>query len=334
MKYKEINDQLHKKQYAPIYLLHGEEPYFIDTITGIIENQILTDSEKSFNQTILYGKEVDAMAVVDISRRYPMMASHQVVIIKEAQSMDGLANLLSYVEKPLNSTILVIAYKHKKLDMRTAFAKALAKQAVVFESKPVYDNAMPAFIQEYIKDLKLKIEADGVALLVEYLGRDLGKVANELDKLAINLQKGATISTKNIEEFIGVNRDYTVFELHKALGFRNTPLANKITLNLIANIKSNPLQLIIPSIFGYFSKLYILSFTPNANDNEAMKALKLSNPYFVGEYRTALTKYPKQKLEQVIQILKEYDLKSKGVDYTGGNDGELMKELMFKILNT
>ena len=188
MEYKEIIQSIRKKQYKPVYFLHGEEPYFIDAITEVIENEILDEASKSFNQVVLYGKDVDSMTVVDNARRYPMMSPIQVVIIKEAQNMSSLQQLQKYIEAPLSSTILLIAHKHKKIDGRSAFAKSLTKHAVLFESKPLYENQVPDFIRNWLKDNKMSIEPAALDLIVEYLGMDLGKIINELEKLQLNLK--------------------------------------------------------------------------------------------------------------------------------------------------
>lgn len=333
MDYKEIIKSIRQKQYKPIYLLHGEEPFFIDEITQVIENEILTDAEKSFNLTVLYGKDVDNLAVVDYARRYPMMSPYQVVILKEAQDMKTLPLLLSYIEQPLSSTVFCIAYKHKKLDMRTAFAKSFSKHALVFESKPLYDNQLPDFIRNWLKDNKFQIDTDALNLIVEYLGTDLGKVFNELEKLKINITEGSKITVNHIEKFIGISRDYNVFELQRAIGQRNILQANKIVNYFRENPKSAPIVMVISSLYGYFSKLYQLHFIQNQSPADKVKTLGLRSEWFLKEYTMVFKNYSLTKIEEIIALLSEFDLKSKGVDADNAEDGALIQELVFKILH-
>ncbi len=338
--YKDIIKSIQQKQYKPIYFLHGEEPYFIDEITQVIENDILSESEKSFNLTILYGKDVDHLTVVDNARRYPMMSPFQVVILKEAQDMKTLTQLQTYIEHPLSSTVFCIAYKHKKLDMRTAFAKAMSKSAVVFESKPLYDNQVPDFIRNWLKNNHLQIETEALDMIVDHLGTDLGKIINELEKLKINLNplssdatQSEKITIKHIEKHIGISRDYNVFELHKALGQRNVLKANKIINYFGENPKNAPFVMVITSLYGFFSKLYQMSFIQNQSPAEQVKTLGLRSEWFLKDYSAALKHYPRTKSEQVIVLLREFDMKAKGVDADNADDADLMKELIFKILH-
>ncbi len=332
MEYKDLLKTLKAKEYKPVYLLHGEEPYFIDKITDIFEREVLSETEQAFNQTVLYGRDADHLTVVDVARRFPMMAERQVVIIKEAQDMKTLTQLQNYIEKPQPTTLLVICHKHKKLDMRTAFAKSVAKNAVVMESKPLYDNQVPDYVKNYLQDLKLGIEPAAAALIAEYLGTDLSKICNELDKLSLNLPAKTLVNDKHIQEYIGISREYNVFELQRALSTRNVAQTNRIVRYFAENPKSQPLVMVISSLFGYFSKVYILHFLANANDNEKAKALQLRSDYFLKEYKAAAQQYDYKKIEKIIELLKEYDLKSKGVNADGTNEGELLKELVFKIL--
>ena len=338
--YKDIIKSIQQKQYKPIYFLHGEEPYFIDEITQVIENDILSESEKSFNLTILYGKDVDHLTVVDNARRYPMMSPFQVVILKEAQDMKTLTQLQTYIEHPLSSTVFCIAYKHKKLDMRTAFAKAMSKSAVVFESKPLYDNQVPDFIRNWLKNNHLQIETEALDMIVDHLGTDLGKIINELEKLKINLNplssdatQSEKITIKHIEKHIGISRDYNVFELHKALGQRNVLKANKIINYFGENPKNAPFVMIVGNLYNYFSKIYQLTFLLNASPNDQIKHLGLRSEWFLKDYLQAVKHYPRAKTEQVIGVLKEYDLKAKGVNSDNVAGSELLKEMVFKILH-
>lgn len=336
MTFEQILGELKKKQYQPVYFLHGEEPYFIDTIADYIEDHVLSEAERSFNQTILYGKDSDHLAVVDSARRYPMMAERQVVIVKEAQDMKSLVQLQSYVEKPMPTTVLVICHKYKKLNLNSGFGKALKANAVVFESKSLYDNQAPDWIKGYLQQKGLGIQPAAAELLAEYLGTALSKIANELDKLVLNLPPGtSTVTEKHIEENIGISKEYNVFELQKALSQRDVVKANRMVNYFAANPRKNPVQVIISSLYGYFSKVYQLHFVKDRAENEIITALQLRSGYFLKEYRGALRHYSLQKTEQVIDLLKTYDLKSKGVGYdsTGKPEGELLRELVWHILH-
>lgn len=327
-----ILTNLKKKQYHPVYFLHGLEAYFIDQISDYVEQHVLTDAEKSFNQTLFYGKDTDAKTLVDTCSRYPMMASHQVVILKEAQAMKDLNNLQSYVEKPVPTTILVICYKHKKFDGRSKFAKAVKKNAQVFESKPLYDNQVPDWINGYLKSKQLSIDHDASLLIAEYLGTNLSKVVNELDKLALNVPKGATVNTKMVQDNIGISKDYNVFELQKALGQRNVMKANRIINYFIANPKKNPLVVVVASLYTYFSKIFMLHDLRNLSDREAAQALGVRE-FFLKEYKLAARNFPPHKTNEVIGVLRQYDLFSKGVDNPGTPDGELLREMVWRILH-
>ncbi len=333
MTYKEILVQLRKKEYRPVYVLHGEEPFFIDLISDFIEDKVLSAADKSFNQSVLYGKEVDAMAVADVARRYPMMSERQVVIVKEAQDMKTLADLLAYVEKPMPTTVLVLCHKYKKLDMRTKFAKALGQHALVFESAKLYENQIADWVATYAKDINLQLKPDICDLIAEYLGNDLSKISNELDKLLLNVPTGTAVTTEQVQKNIGISKDYNVFELQKALGAHDVTKANRIVQYFAVNQKKNPLVVVIATLYGYFSKVYMLFFLKNMSDREQASKLQLRSEYVLKDYKLALKNYPLGKVEHIISHLMRYDLRSKGVDDTGTDDGELLKELVFKILH-
>ena len=335
MDFETLQDNLRKGNYKPIYFLHGTESYFIDQITDFIEKNVLSESEKAFNQSIFYGKETDHMTLVDAARRYPMMAERQVVILKEAQDMKTLKDLQSYVEKPAETSMLVICHKHKKFNLNTKLGKAIKQQAVVFESKPLYDNQMPDWITRYLKSKQLKINTVSARLVAEYLGNNLSKVVNELEKLVINLQKGAEVNEKIIEQHIGISKDYNIFELQKALGQREVTKANRIIQYFAANPRKNPIQVVIGSLTTYFSKIYVLHFVQRKSEKEILEAMKLRSAFFLREYRAAARNYSIEQTEQVIHLLKEYDMKSKGVGFNtvGKNGGELLREMIWRILH-
>ena len=335
MTYEEIVRDIRAGKFQPIYFLHGEEPYFIDEIEAAIDRHVLPEAEKGFNQTILYGKDVNHLGLLDQLRRYPMMSERQVVILREAQEMKTLGDLAGYAENPMPSTVFVVCHKHKKYDMRSKLAKAMSAKGVVFESKKLYDNQVPDWITSYCKSKKLGIETPAAVLLAEYLGADLAKIANELEKLALNLPAGTAINTTHIQEFIGISKDYNVYELQRAFATRDMPRIARIEQYFASNIRKNPLIVTISSLYAYFSKVYMLYFLKGSSDADMVKALELRSDWFLKEYKLAAGQYNRAQTERILQLLKEYDLRSKGVDTDTTNTGEeeLMKELFFKMLH-
>jgi DNA polymerase-3 subunit delta len=331
--YEEIISDLKKRIFKPVYFLAGEEPYYIDLVTEYIEDKVLQEAEKSFNQVILYGEDTTVPAVIDASLRFPMMSSHQVVIVKEAQTLKKIEDLIFYVEKPLQSTILVINYKYKSIDKRTKFYKALESQAVYFESPRLRDYQVPAWIERYLMTQGIKTDPSASALLTEYLGTDLHKIANELNKLVITLPAGKPVITTNlIEKNIGISKDYNNFELQKAVGERNIPKANMIVHYFANNTKDNPITLSIASLFSYFSKLLTYHYLTDKSRNNVAAALKV-NPYFVKDYEASASKYNVARTVQIISLLRTYDMKSKGYGDLSSEPGDLLKELVFKIMH-
>ena len=335
MTHTSIIADVRKGQIKPLYFLHGAETYFIDAIADVIEEKALAEHERAFNQTILYGKDTDHLQVLDAARRLPMMAERQLVILREAQEMRSLSNLLAYAEKPVPTTVLVICYMHKSLNLNSKFGKALKANAVVFSAKKLYDNQVPDWISSYLKSKGLSAGPAASELLAEYLGTHLSKVANELDKLALNLPKGTEVTQQHIEDNIGISKDYNVFELQKALGLRDVMKANRIVNYFIANPKKNPIQVIIGSLYGYYSKLFKFHAVAREPEQTILSALGLRSSFFLREYRAAARNFPRSKTEAVIHLLAEYDLKSKGVGYnaTGKPDGELLREMVWRILH-
>ncbi|PST81921.1 DNA polymerase III subunit delta [Pedobacter yulinensis] len=332
----EIIKELKARKFRPVYLLHGEEPYYIDELTTYIEQQVLSDAEKGFNQTVLYGKDTDMATVLNAAKRYPMMSDYQVVIVKEAQELkwsDSKAEefVLAYFEKPLASTILVLAYKYANFDKRKKIYKAIDKNGLIFQSDPVRDYKLVPWIEGLIASKGCKIEPQASALMAEYLGTDLSKISNEVDKLLLNLGKGVTITSDHIQRNIGISKEYNVFELQKALAVRDVVKCNQIIGYFAANPKANPMVMVLANLNSYFTK--ILKYHYLLNKADAPKELGVS-PYFIKDYELAARSYPGGKVFQVISLLREYDLKSKGVDSTGNTgDGDLLKELLFKIIH-
>jgi DNA polymerase-3 subunit delta len=331
--YDEIISDLNKRIFKPVYFLAGEEPFYIDLITDYIEANILTEAEKSFNQVVIYGEDTTVPAIIETSRRFPMMSSHQVVIVKEAQTVKKIEDIVIYIEKPLPSTILVINYKYKTIDKRTKLYKALETHSVYFESSRLRDYQVPAWIERYLMAKGIKTDPSASAMLTEYLGTDLHKIANELDKLIITLPQGKpVITTALIEKNIGISKDYNNFELQKAIGEKNILKANMIVHYFANNPKDNPITFSIASLFSYFSKLLTYHYLTDKSKNNVAAALKV-NPYFVKDYEVSAAKYNVSKTVQVISLLRTYDMKSKGYGDVSSEPGDLLKELVFKILH-
>ena len=331
--YDEIISDLKKRIFKPVYFLAGEEPYYIDLITDYIEQNVLKEAEKSFNQLILYGEDTTIPSIIETARRFPMMSSHQVVIVKEAQSLKKVEDLIIYLEKPLQSTILVLNYKYKVIDKRTKFYKALETHAVYFESARLRDYQVPAWIERYMMTRGIKTDPNASALLTEYLGTDLHKIVNELNKLIITLPAGKPVITNQlIEKNIGISKDYNNFELQKAVGEKNILKANMIVRYFAGNPRDNPITLTIASLFSYFSKILIYHYLPDKSKNNVAAALKV-NPYFVKDYEISASKYNVTKTVQVISLLRTYDMKSKGYGDLSSEPGDLLKELVYKILH-
>jgi DNA polymerase-3 subunit delta len=324
---------LKNRSFKPVYFLAGDEPYYIDIIADYIEANVLDEAEKSFNQLILYGEDTSVPAIIDTARRFPMMASHQVVIVREAQSLKKIEDLAVYVEKPLSSTILVLLYKYKTLDKRTKLSKLMDTNAVYFESAKVRDYLIPGWIERYLMTKGIRTDPSASAMLTEYLGTDLHKIANELDKLIITLPQGKpVITTALIEKNIGISKDYNNFELQKAIGEKNILKANMIVNYFADNQKDNPIMLSIASLFGFFTKLLTYHYLQDKSKGNVAAALKV-NPFFVKDYEFSATKYNVAKTVQIISLLRTFDLRSKGFEDPGTDQGDLLKELVYRILH-
>lgn len=333
MNFNQIKQSILNKEYQPYYILYGNEAYFIDEISSLIENNVLAEAEKSFNQIVLYGKDIDFKTVVDNARQFPMMAERRVVIIKEAQDLRDFEKLQSYFENPSPQCVLVLAYKYKKPDKRKTVWKAAAKNGVLFESKKIYDNQLPQWIDQYLKEEKVTIEPKASMLLAEYLGTNLSKVANELNKLVINVSADKIIRTDDIQNQIGISKDFNVFELQKALGAKDAPRAFRIVDYFAKNEKANPIFTTIPSLVNYFSKLLLVHYNKNLNDFEMMRKAGIPNAFFVKEYKVAASNYSIPQIHKIIGYLFQGDLKSKGVGQRKKNDQGLYQELIYNILN-
>ncbi len=315
----------------PIYFLMGEEPYYIDKLSDYIEQNILSEEEKSFNQTVLYGRDVTMEDVIGTAKRYPMMSEKQVVIVKEAQDLVKTIDKLDhYAENPMPSTVLVFCYKYKVLDKRKKLLKSIIKNGLVYESKKLYENQVGQWISRVLQGKGYTIEPKANAMLVEFLGNDLSKINNELEKLQIILPKGTAISAKHIEENIGFSKDFNVFELQKALGERNQLKAYQIANYFAQNPKDNPVVLTVGLVFSFFVKVLKYHGLKDKNPKNVASALGVS-PYFVKDYDVALRNYPMKKVSQIVSALRDIDVKSKGVGANALPNGDLLKEMLVKI---
>lgn len=314
----------------PIYFLSGEESYFIDVLSDYIESNILTEDEKGFNQTILYGRDVRYDEIVSASKRYPMMAERQVIIVKEAQDIKSDIDVLGqYAENPMLSTVLVICYKYKTLDKRKKIYKSLKSNGVLLETKKLYDNQVLTWMKAVLQDRGYKIEPKAAAMLGEFLGTNLSKISNELNKLEIILPKGSTITPANIEENIGFSKDFNVFELRSAIGERNQFKAYQIVNNFAQNSKENPIAKTLPQVFSFFIQLMKYHGTKDKNPKNVATLLGV-NPYFLKDYDIGIKNYSMKKVSQVLNSIRDIDVKSKGVG-ASMSQADLYKELLIKI---
>lgn len=330
--YQKIISEISKQKYLPVYLLCGEEPYYIDIISDYIEENVPEESMKEFNLSIFYGRDTDASKVIETAKRYPMMSTHQVVIIKEAQDMKTIDDLLPYIERPLDSTILVICYKYKKYDKRKTLAKIAEKKGVYFESPRIYPDKVSAWITDYVTSRSYQITPKAAMLLGDFLGTDLSKVANEINKLFILLPSGSTINEDVIEKNVGISKDYNFFEFQEALASKNIEKANTIVNFFNSNPKENPLVKIIPMTYIFFTKVLLCSTLQDKSPSGISSALGIT-PFMARDYVKASGNYTFAKLASVISILREFDLKSKGVDSGSTDSTDLMREMIFRILH-
>ena len=330
-KIKTIITEIKNGYTKPIYFLMGEEPYYIDGISKYIEENVLTDEEKGFNQMVLYGRDVSVEDIISNAKRYPMMAEKQVVIVKEAQDLSRtIENLVPYADNPQPTTILVLCYKYKTLDKRKKLAKAIAKTGVLFESKKLYDDKVPDWIKRVLAGKGYTITPKAAQMLVEFLGNDLSKVNNELEKLQLIIKPGEQITPQLIEENIGISKDFNNFELQNAIGGRDIKKAFAIIQYFSQNPKNNPLVMTVALLYGFFSKL--LMYHALTNKGDTAKVLGV-HPFFVKDYHTAARNYPMKKVSAIITAIREVDMKSKGVGAANLPQGDLLKELLVNIFN-
>lgn len=336
--YQEILSNLKKNHYAPVYFLQGDEPFFIDQLADYIEKNALDESLKSFNQVVVYGRDTDLATIIGHAKGFPMMAERKVIIVKEAQDLSALNKeqgeklLIPYLENPQPSTVLVFAHKYKSLDKRKKVGKSFDKHAVLMNSAKMYDNQVPGWIEGWIKDQGWKINQNALHLISENIGNNLSRIANEVDKMLVNMTDGETITVDHVHKYIGISKEYNVFELQKALAFKNALKANQIVDYFQSDPKSNPLIPIIANIFSFYNKIMLVHHSPNKNDKHLASLLGV-HPFFVKEYLMASRNYSLGKLVMNIHHIREADMKSKGIDFPSQSEGEILKELVFKLLH-
>lgn len=330
---KQLVTDIKNGNIKPIYFLMGEEPYYIDQISNFIEQNVLNEAEKGFNQMALYGRETTIDDIVANAKRYPMMAERQVVIVKEAQDLSRtIENLTDYAVNPQPTTVLVINYKYKKIDKRKGLYKALNKVGIVYESKKLYENQVAEWIRRVLKPKDYSITPKAAQMLVEFLGTDLCRINNELEKLQIILAKGSQITPEHIEENIGISKDYNNFELRKAVGSKDVVKAHKIANYFAENPRDNPMVVTVALLFNFFGQLLHYHGLQDKSSRSVASALRI-NPYFVNEYIEAARNYPMRKVSAVIGTLREFDVKSKGVGANAVPQGDLLKEMLVRIMN-
>ena len=331
-----IFKNIKNKEFLPIYFFHGEEAYYIDIAVKALENDVLTEDEKAFNQTVVYGKDTNYNEILSLAKQYPMMGDKQLIIVKEAQDLkfnDEETKILEkYVENPVESTILVFAHKHKKVDSRKKVFKTLDKAKMLFHSEPVKDYNLAKWIDDEARNLQIKLAPGISQLLADYLGNDLSRIANELNKMKLVLKEGEVLDGKLVETHIGISKEFNVFELQKALGKRDANNAFKIAFYMGKNPKTNPIVMTIGNLYNFFSNVVLYHTVANQNPQTIASELGV-NPYFVKDFAEAARNYPLKFATRIISVLREIDLKSKGLGAVNMNEGELLKEMVYKILN-
>lgn len=332
MSVEKILSDWKKGSFKPIYWLEGEEPYFIDQIIDYAEHNILQESEAGFNLTVFYGRDADWAAVVNACRRYPMFAERQVVLLKEAQNMKDIDKLEGYIENPLSSTVFVVSYKDKKVDGRSKLSKTLKQKGELFTTKKIYESQLPDWTTQMILQHGLTINQKALLLLVDHIGNDLSRIQNEIEKLAVNLGIRKAITEDDIENYIGISKEFNVFEMQDAIAKKNFSKAIRIIQYFEANPKAAPIQMVLPALYNFFSKVFMV-YGVDSGDEKAIAAALGINPYFMKDYVQAARNYNYQGVEKILLLLHEYNLRSVGVNNAGTGDAGLMKEMVVKIMN-
>ena len=333
--FDEIFRDIKQRKFQPVYVFMGEEPFFIDKLTELLMNVVLTESERDFNQLVYYGLETDAATVIDAARCFPMMSDYQLVVVKEAQLMKDIELLSNYAKMPLNSTILVLNYKYKTLDRRKTLASLVEKNGILFESKKIPDYKMAAYIGELLKNRGVQVDPKAAQMLSDCLGNDLSRLDKELDKLSIIMAENGLkrITPELVEKNVGISKEYNNFELLKAIIQRDILKSNRIIQHFAQNPKKNPLQVTLAVLFNYFSNLLICYYSKDRSEKGLMQALSLRNAFQVKDYLLGLKNYPPMKVFNLIGDIRTADARSKGVENVSDSNEEIMKELLYKILH-
>lgn len=331
MSVEKILSDLKKKAFKPVYWLEGDEEYFIDQVISFAEHKILTETEAGFNLSIFYGRDTSWPDLINACRKYPMFADLQVVILKEAQSMRDIEKLEAYIEKPLGSTLLFVAYKNKKVDGRTRLAKILKEKAVVYTAKKLYDRDLPEWAGELIKNKGFTITSKALFLLIDHIGNDLNRLNNEIDKLVLNLSDRKNITEDEIEKYVGISKEFNVFELQQAIAHKDLYKAVRIIQYFEANPKAAPLQLVFPSLYNFFSKVQMI-YSLSSRDEKTVATAIGVHAFFVKDYLQTATRFSNDEVEKLILLLHQYNLKGLGIDDPGNSDAMLMKEMVVKMI--
>ena len=333
--YEGICQDIRSKKFAPVYVLMGDEPFFIDQITDLLLENVLDESERDFNQVMLYGADIDAVTIINAARRFPMMSKYQLIVVREAQLVRDIEVLANYVKKPLMSTVLVLNYKYKTLDRRKSLATATDKVGVLFESKKIPDYKMPAFITSLMQQRSIGVDGKAAQMLADFLGNNLSRLSKELDKLVLLLPENGVkrITPELVEQNVGISKEYNNFELLKAIATKDVLKANRIAQYFEKNPKNNPIQATLPVLFNYFSNLLICYYAKDRSENGLMAALGLRGAFQVKDYVLGMRNYPAMKVFNIIHDIRITDARSKGVDNSSASDAELLKELLYKILH-
>jgi len=328
--FQKLITEIKSRSFRPVYFLEGEESYFIDKIAKKLESTVLTEAEKAFNFQVVYGREADVLDILSAAKRFPMMAEHQLIVVREAQFLKGIDGILDYLENPVKSTVLVFLYKNKKVSKATKLGKALKKHGA-FTSNKLYENEVAAWLSAHVKSLKLTIRPEAAQLLVQTMGSDLQKISGEIDKAKANIGERTAIELDDIARGGGIDKEYNVFELTKSVGKRDLVQSLKIVNYFSSNPKDNPFVLVLINLYNYFKKVHLIHFQKSTNSTEVAKAIGMS-PYFVNEYIAAARNYKPAKMNQVFDLLHEFDLKSKGIEGGKATDGELLTELVVRLI--
>lgn len=331
MSAEKIINEWKKGQFKPVYWLEGEEPYFIDQVVNYAEHHILNESEAGFNLTVFYGRDADWTAIVNACRRYPMFAERQVILLKEAQQMRDVEKLEAYIDNPLNSTIFVVSYKEKKVDARTKFAKLLKQKGEMLTTKKMYDNQLPDWVSQMVQRHNLTISQKALLLLVDHIGNDLSRLQNEVEKIAVNLNGRTNVTEEDIETFVGISKEFNVFEFQDAVVKKDLPKAIRIIRYFEQNPKAAPIQMLLPALYNFFSKVY-MAHSVESRDEKSIAATLGVNPFFAKDYMAAMRNYDFRSTEKILLLLHQYNLRSIGVNDGGTEDAGLMKELVVKVM--